>query len=112
MLRFKGCEHGSRFKYDPEPEPTKGQLVWCSFCNCYREVLEATVSYRVNCLNCSLNRRYERGVKLNAERLIAEHRSKFPEHTLALMDGMRVSRLVEPDSDGVEPLPLGELPPY
>jgi len=78
----------------------------------YRTVKDSgTVHYKVKCLLCSLSRTFDRGVRLAAEQLIAQHRAKYPEHTLVLMNGYRVERVIEPDSDGQQPLDSG-APPY
>lgn len=108
-VTLEECAHRPKFTSPPQ----KGELVWCVGCGQYRAVRETVITYRVNCLNCSLNRKYGSGTRLAPERLITEHRSKFPEHTVALMNGMRVERIISPENSGQQAIPTpDDAPPY
>lgn len=115
-----GCNHRPKLT----PEPARGDLVYCLSCRTYRAVLRARSKYKLRCANCALTRSYDRGVRLVVERLVGEHRSRFPEHSMILIDGMRVVRVYSPEgvmelrpvgSSGVQlslPATAGDTPPY
>lgn len=106
---LEGCAH--RPKLAPPPE--RGSILWCPPCGIYRTVKDSgTVHYKVKCLLCPASRTYDRGVKLAAKQFIAQHRTKYPEHTLVLMNGLRVERIIEPDSNGQQPPLDNGAPPY
>src|SRR5690349_20386455 len=108
-----GLRCGHTVPFQPQYAPVLGEWVWCRTCRSYTFVTSAPARYHITCQGCLYREAFSYAL-ITAERAIARHRTKYPQHAIELWNGEVLEHVYDVVQETLpEPLDSDpDCPPY